>query len=47
VLNGGYKVHPDPPPNSVMTDIISRRYERKRIKIEKLFTLGYTTSGEP
>jgi len=26
---------------------IRKRYERKRIKIEKLLTLGYTTSGDP
>ena len=26
---------------------ITKRYERERIKIEKLFTLGYTTSGDP
>ena len=24
-----------------------KRYERERIKIEELLTLGYTTSGEP
>ena len=28
-------------------DNIIKRYERERIKIEKLFTLGYTTSGDP
>merc|ERR1711937_616516 len=47
VLNGGYNVHPVPPPNSEIKERITRRYERKRIKIEKLFTLGYTTSGDP
>jgi len=47
VLNGGYNVHPVPPPNSETKERITRRYERKRIKIEKLFTLGYTTSGDP
>jgi hypothetical protein len=26
---------------------IRKRYERERIKIEKLLTLGYTTSGDP
>jgi len=26
---------------------IKKRYETKRIKIEKLLTLGYTTSGDP
>tara|TARA_B110000858_G_scaffold7359_1_gene7937 strand:+ start:615 stop:767 length:153 start_codon:yes stop_codon:yes gene_type:complete len=47
VLNGGYNVHPVPPPNSEMKEMIRKRYERERIKIEKLFTLGYTTSGDP
>jgi hypothetical protein len=47
VVNGGYNVHPVPPPNSEIKEKIARRYERKRIKIEKLLTLGYTTSGEP
>ena len=26
---------------------IMKRYETKRIEIEKLLTLGYTTSGDP
>jgi len=47
VLNGGYNVHPVPPPNSEIKERIAKRYERKRSKIEKLFTLGYTTSGDP
>ena len=47
VLNGGYNVHPVPPPNSEIKERITKRYERERIKIEKLFTLGYTTSGDP
>ena len=47
VLNGGYNVHPVPPPNSEMKERITKRYETERIKIEKLFTLGYTTSGDP
>jgi hypothetical protein len=47
VLNGGYNVHPVPPPNSETKERSARKYERKRIKIEKLFTLGYTTSGDP
>jgi hypothetical protein len=47
VLNGGYNVHPVPPPNSDIKESIMKRYERERIKIEKLFTLGYTTSGDP
>ena len=47
VLNGGYNVHPVPPPNSDIKESIRKRYERERIKIEKLLTLGYTTSGDP
>ena len=47
VLNGGYNVHPVPPPNSENKERIMKRYETKRIKIEKLLTLGYTTSGDP
>ena len=47
VLNGGYNVHPVPPPNSEIKESIRKRYERERIKIEKLLTLGYTTSGDP
>ena len=44
MLNGGYNVHPVPPPKSEIKERIRKRYERERIKIEKLFTLGYTTS---
>ena len=47
VLNGGYNVHPVPPPNSDIKLKIMKRYERNKINIEKLLTLGYTTSGEP
>jgi hypothetical protein len=47
VLNGGYNVHPVPPPNSETREKIMRKYERKRTEIEKLFILGYTTSGDP
>jgi hypothetical protein len=47
VLNGGYNVHPVPPPNSETRERTTRKYERKRSKREKLFTLGYTTSGDP
>ena len=47
VLKGGYNVHPVPPPNSEIKERIRKRYERERIKIEKLLTLGYTTSGDP
>jgi hypothetical protein len=43
VLNGGYNVHPVPPPNSEIIERIKKRYETKRIKIEKLLTLGYTS----
>ena len=42
-----YNVHPVPPPNSEIIERIKKRYETKRIKIEKLLTLGYTTSGDP
>ena len=35
VLNGGYNVHPVPPPNSEIKERIRKRYERERIKIEK------------
>ena len=47
VDNGGYNVHPVPPPNSEIKEMIRKRYERNRIKIEKILTLGYTTSGDP
>ena len=47
VLNGGYNVHPVPAPISEIKDVEKKRYERERIKIEKLLTLGYTTSGDP
>jgi len=47
VDNGGYNVQPVPPPNSDIKERIRKRYEMKRIKIEKLLTLGYTTSGDP
>ena len=40
VLNGGYNVHPVPPPNSEIIERIMKRYERDRIRIDKLFTLG-------
>jgi len=36
VLNGGYNVHPVPPPNSEIKERIRKRYERERIKIDKL-----------
>ena len=32
---------------SEIKERITKRYERERIKIEKLLTLGYTTSGDP
>jgi hypothetical protein len=47
VLNGGYNVHPVPPPNSETRERTTRKYERKNTKIERLFSLGYTTSGDP
>jgi hypothetical protein len=31
VLNGGYNVHPVPPPNSEIKERITKRYERQRI----------------
>ena len=40
-------VHPVPPPNSEIKERIRKIYESNRIKIEKLLTLGYTTSGDP
>ena len=39
VLNGGYNVHPVPPPNSEMKERIRSRYERERIKIENYLLL--------
>ena len=30
VLNGGYNVHPVPPPNSEIKERIRKRYERER-----------------
>ena len=47
VLNGGYNVHPVPAPNSEIKERIIKRYERERIRVEKIFTLGYTTSQDP
>jgi len=47
VLIGGYNVHPVPPPNSEINERIRKWHERKRIKMEKLLTLGYTTSEDP
>ena len=47
VLNGGYNVQPVPPPNSPVTDNITKIYDNGNIKIDILFTLGYTTSGAP
>ena len=35
VLNGGYNVHPVPPPNSEIKERITKRYERERINIGK------------
>ena len=43
VLNGGYNVHPVPPPNSEIKERIRKRYERERIKIEKLITKRHNT----
>jgi hypothetical protein len=41
VDNGGYNVHPVPPPNSEIKERIRKRYERKRINIEKLLTRAH------
>jgi len=41
VLNGGYNVHPVPPPNSENKERIMKRYETKRIKIEKLLEVSF------
>jgi hypothetical protein len=40
VLNGGYSVHPVPPPNSDIIESIIRANDKNNIKIEKLFILG-------
>ena len=32
-LNGGYNVHPVPPPNSEIKERIRKRYESKRINL--------------
>ena len=45
VLNGGYNVHPVPPPNSEIKDRIRNRYERDRINIEKLLLESYQPSS--
>jgi hypothetical protein len=47
VLNGGYNVHPAEHPNSEIKERIRRRYERIRMMIERLLTLGKATSGDP
>ena len=47
VLNGGYNVQPVPLLNSPVTDKIIKIYDNGNIKIDILFTLGYTTSGAP
>ena len=47
VDNGGYNVDPVPPPNSEIKERIRKRYESKRIMLEHIVTLGYTTSGDP
>ena len=47
VLNGGYNVHPVPPPNSEIKERIRKRYESERNVNEKLLTRGYTKSRAP
>ena len=43
VLNGGYNVHPVPPPNSEIKERITKRYEREKPLLfesrENLWTL--------
>ena len=39
-----YEAATVPPPNSEIKERIRKRYENERIKIDKLLTLGYTTS---
>ena len=46
VLNGGYNVHPVPPPNSEIKERIKKRYERERISFDKLKPLFYRISNE-
>ena len=43
VLNGGYNVHPVPPPNSEIKDRIRNRYERDRIIVQKTRLLTSNT----
>ena len=45
VLNGGYNVHPVPPPNSEIKERIKKRYERERISFDKLKPLFYRISN--
>ena len=47
VLNGGYNVQPVPLLNSSVRDNIIKVYDNGNIKIDILFTLGYSTSGAP
>ena len=45
--NDGKIFHLVSSPNSEIIERIRKRYENKRIKIEKLLALGYTISGDP
>ena len=47
VDNGGYNVHPVPPPNSMIIEYINIIKEIIKIIIEILLTLGKTISGDP
>jgi len=47
VDNGGYNVHPVPPPNSMITEYTNIIKEITKIITETLLTLGKTTSGDP
>jgi len=46
VLNGGYNVHPVPPPNSEIKERITKRYERERMN-EKKRDKQYSTGKLP
>ena len=45
--NGGYMIQTVPHPNSVNIEDNNIIYDKNKINIEKLFILGYITSGDP
>ncbi|GGM95772.1 hypothetical protein GCM10010106_50850 [Thermopolyspora flexuosa] len=47
VLNGGYKVHPVPPPNSAAVDNITKTKAIGCNSKDILLILGYANSGDP